>query len=82
MRKILSIIAVCTLILLLSGCKEKHISEYHGWIAIEMHQSYKVERNIICICNTETLETKELNNVYDYDFKNIILEIQLNESVI
>ena len=69
MKKILSIIAVCSLILLLSGCKEKHISEYHGWIVIEMHQSYNVEKNIICIRNTETLETKELNNVYDYDFK-------------
>ena len=67
MKKVFGVIAVFTLLLSLSGCKEKPIQEYHGWIVIEMHKSYEIGSNVISIVNPETMDVKDIK-VYKYYF--------------
>ena len=67
MKKIFGVIVAFTLLLSLSGCKEKPIQEYHGWIVIEMHKSYDIGGNVISIVNPETMDVKDVK-VYKYYF--------------
>lgn len=69
MKKLLSIIAVCTLMLSLCSCEKDHIQKNKGWIVTEKHPETWYRENTMRIVNPETLEEKYFSRVDDYFFR-------------